>query len=234
MEPLIEAGPSGPPPPLHRMGNPACSAVATPGGVWFESGRIDARVHWRGGWLRTSYADRMDVGLGWARRRVFGEGLSLEHLVFAPAEPRPLLLGLVALRNSTDAGVVAEYCELWEVSGSQPSAAPGACICETGDGRRALADAGIAIRARAPDPLPERGLALDLRIPLAARTTRELSFAYAAPGPNEDPAALVQGWRGGVRAALDSVVAGWLARLAAAPEPLAAYRDYGDYGNTIG
>ncbi|MBW2281137.1 MAG: hypothetical protein JRG76_12895 [Deltaproteobacteria bacterium] len=210
---------------MHPIGNAACSGIATPGGVWFESGRLDAVVHWPGGWLRTSYADRMDVGLGWARRCVFGEGLSLEHLVFAPAEPRPLLLGLAAIRNSTAKPVVVDYCEIWDVTGSDPSSAPGACIRETGAGRRALADAGIAIRARAPDPAPQTGLALDLRLPLPAHTTRELSFAYAAPGPNEDPAALVQGWRGQVHAALDSMVSGWLERLADAPDPLAAYRN---------
>ena len=181
--------------------------------MWFEGGRVDALVRCGGALLRISRGASTQVGIAQVRRQAANETLSVTHVLFAPIEPRPLLLAMVELQNRSDAPLPVDYTELWDVAGSETSAAPGACVCETEAGRRALAEASIAIRARAPEPLPTRGLALDLRIGLAPGATRALAFAYAAPGPNEDPAVLVQAWRGDVRAALERTVAHWLEQL---------------------
>ncbi len=181
--------------------------------MWFEGGRIDTLVRCGGALLRTSHGASTQVGIAQVRRQVANETLSVTHVLFAPVEPRPLLLALVELENRSDSPLRVDYTELWDVAGSETRAAPGACVCETEAGGRALAEASIAIRAQAPEPLPTRGLALDLHIGLAPRASRPLSFAYAAPGPNEDPAVLVQAWRGEVRSALERTVAYWLQQL---------------------
>lgn len=181
--------------------------------MWFEGGRIDTLVRCGGALLSTSSGASTQVGIAQVRRQAANETLSVTHVLFAPIEPRPLLLAVVELENRSDAPLRVDYTELWDVAGSETHAAPGACVCETEAGRRALAEASVAIRAKAPQPLPTQGLALDLRIGLAPRATRPLAFAYAAPGPNEDPAVLVQAWRGEVRSALERTVAHWLQQL---------------------
>lgn len=144
-------------------------------------------------------------------------------MVFAPAAPRPLLLGLVRLANDAAEPVELSYTELWGVPGSRVRQEAGACICDTEAGERALADASLAVRGRVPDPLPRAGLALELRLPLPPRSVRELAFAYAAPPAGESPGLLVRAWRGDVRHELRRVARAWLAR-APGPNSLAVYR----------
>jgi hypothetical protein len=144
-------------------------------------------------------------------------------VLFAPIDPRPLLLAVVEIENYSDVPLRVDYTELWDVAGEATRAEPGACVCKTAAGQRALADASIAIRAEAPDPLPRRGLALELRLGLPAGTRRQLAFAYVAPSLNEDPSVLVQAWRGEVRSTLERTVARWLEQLEG-PDPIDSYR----------
>lgn len=192
--------------------------------MWFEGGRIDAVARSGRTRLRTSEGASTRVGVAQVRRAADEGALALEHVLFAPIEPRPLLLSCVTLENRSDAPLRVDYTELWDVTGREVRAEPGACVCDAEAGRRALADASIAIRGEAPQPLPARGLALELRLGLAPRARRELAFAYVAPGPNEDPGWLVQAWRGEVHAALERTVSAWLARLAGTDDPIEAYR----------
>lgn len=194
------------------------------GRVKLEGGRIDALVRARGAVLRTSEPDAIEFGLAQVRRRVARRGLELEHLIFAPVLPRPLLLACVELRNDTAEPLVLDYTELWELDGEAVESAEGACACRTVRGERALADAGAVIRARAPKPLPLGGLALELRTLLRPGALCALSFAYAAPDPPESPAALVRAWRGDVPGELRRTVREWIARLSDQDRPLDAYR----------
>ena len=231
-DPLGAFGPvSEPLPTSHPIVNAAGRAVATPGGVWFEGGRVDALIRCGSLLLRTARSERTQAGLAQVRRRISGDGFEVEHVFFAPLEPRPLMLSLVVLRNSCAEPLRVDYTELWEVAGTGTRAEPGACVCDTEAGSRALADASIAIRGEAPHPLPTAGLALNLRIGLAPGATRELSFVYAAPGPNEDPSRLVQGWRGDVRRSLQRTVEDWLARL---PAPSSGGDPVADYRSAVG
>lgn len=213
-------------PALHPLANAACAAAATAEGVWFEGGRIDALVRCGGALLRTSGGASTRVGIAQVRRHAADERLSLTHVLFAPFEPRPVLLSSVELESHSDVPLRVDYTEIWDVPGTRTRAEPGACVCETGEGQRALADASIAIRAEAPEPLPERGLALALSLGLAPRALRRLAFAYAAPPLNEEPSGLVQGWRGGVRSSLEGTVAHWLQLLGelGGADPIEAYR----------
>ncbi len=174
--------------------------------------------------LRTARPDAMHCGLAQVRRRVETAALALLHVVFAPVRPRPLLLGLVRLENRGDGLLELRYTELWDLPGARIRAAESACVCDTEDGARALADAGAALRGRAPQPLPARGLALELELALPPHARRELQFAYAAPEPGEDPAGLVRAWRGDVVGELERTVSLWSARLAGAPNRVEAYR----------
>ena len=175
--------------------------------------------------LRTSQPDRTEVGVAQVRRTLHSQRFSVEHLIFAPLEPRPVLLALARIDNHSSEPCVLDYTELWGVSGSDVQAAPGACVCTTPGGERALADASLVSRAEAPDPLPQAGLALQLRLVVPAEQSRELAFAYAAPEPNQSAGALVQGWRGDARAALERVVAHWLERVGGPEEEaVARYR----------
>jgi hypothetical protein len=174
--------------------------------------------------LRTARPDALSCGLAQVRRRVETQTLALLHLVFAPAPPRPLLLGLVRLENRSEELLELRYSELWDLPGREIRADEGACLCDTDDGARALADAGAVIRGRAPQPLPTRGLALDLELALPPGARRELQFAYAAPEPGEDPAGLVRAWRGDVAAELVRTASLWSTRLAGAPNSVEAYR----------
>jgi hypothetical protein len=210
----------------HPVGNAACIAHATPGGVYFEGARIDALIRCRGGILSTSRPDSTRYGLAQVRRSLEVSSLAAEHVIFAPLHPRPLLLTLVRLLNKGDRPVVVDYTETWAVSGNEVREAEGACVCETPAGQRALADAGLVIRGRAPDPLPTTGLAIDLRLPLPPGGLRQLSFAYAAPVSGQEAAPLVQGWRGAAGAELGRTVRAWIERLGAEEDLIAAYRRY--------
>lgn len=146
------------------------------------------------------------------------------HLVFAPFRSRPLLLGLARIENQSERLLSVRYTELWDVRGEDIHEAEGACVCQTAAGPRALADASAAIRGRAPQPLPRVGLALDMTFALPAGARRQLAFAYAAPQPGDNPAALVRAWRGDVAAELQRTVKAWLARTDRGEDPLEAYR----------
>lgn len=211
-------------PTSHPVGNSSCVAHAIQGGVYFEGGRIDALIRCAGELFSTSRADATLFGLAQVRRRIELPSLAVEHLIFAPLHPRPLLLALVRLLNKGDRPVVVDYTETWAVSGSEVREAAGACLCETPEGQRALADAGLVVRGRAPDPLPRAGLAVDLRLPLPPGEIRQLSFAYAAPDSGNEAAPLVRGWRGAAEAELARTVAGWVERLAAEEDLIDAYR----------
>lgn len=215
----ISAGPPG----VHPVGNARCTAHATQGSVFFEGARIDALIRCEGEIVSTSRPDATGFGLAQVRRSVELASLVVEHLIFAPHHPRPLLLALVRLLNKGDRPAVVDYTETWAVSGSRVREAAGACVCETPEGQRALADAGLVIRGRAPDPLPTAGLAVDLRLPLPPGEPRQLSFAYAAPEPGSEAAPLVRGWRGGAEVELGRTVAAWIERLAAEEDVIAAY-----------
>ncbi len=178
----------------------------------------------QGAVFRTADPDTTRFGVAQARRLLVALPLRIAHVVFAPAAPRPILLGLVRLENRGARPLRLEYSELWSVEGSDYRTAPGACSCETDSGTRALADASAAVRARPPDSAPRKGLALDLRFVLPADSRRHLCFAYAAPEPGEGPELLVRAWRGDAARELERSVASWLERVKNEPDPIAAYR----------
>jgi hypothetical protein len=205
------------------VANPYCAARAVGSRVFFQGGEISALVAGPGEVLRVSEADRVSVGLAQVRRVLERELFGLVHVVFAPAVPRPLLLALVRLRNRSQELVQLDYSELWDLPGGALRVYPGACERTTPAGDRALADAGMSIRAHTPDPPPRDGLALTLRLVLPPDSQRELAFAYAAPDPGEPAAAMVQAWRGDVAGELARTVRRWQARFPA-PNTLDAYR----------
>ncbi len=216
---MVEAAP----PEGHPVANPACAARALGARLFFEGGEINALLAGAGGILRTSAPRSIRYGLAQLRRELAAPPLRILHVVFAPAAPRPVLLGLVRLANDGREPIELTYTELWDVPGSRPQPEPGACSCDSEAGERALADASLGVRGRAPDPLPSVGLALELRLVLPPRSVRELAFAYAAPPPGEPAGLLVRAWRGDVRDELRRVVSVWLARTPG-PNSLAAYR----------
>jgi hypothetical protein len=192
--------------------------------VFFHGGRVDAQILAGPNVLRTANATRTRCGLAQVRRLIESGPLLVAHVVFAPMVARPLLLGLVRLRNAGAAPLVLDYTELWEVGAGAYRVTAAAAELRTPEGVRALADASSAIRARAPEAAPARGLALDLRIALPPRETRHLEFAYVAPGADDvAPELLVAAFRGGVRLELARTASAWLRRLAAAGDPLAEY-----------
>lgn len=174
--------------------------------------------------LRTADPLHTRFGLAQVRRELAAGALRALHLVFAPDAERPLLLGLARLENRGDAPLALEYSETWEVEGDEYRAAAGACERRTADGTRALAEVSLAVRARAPEPPPRSGLALEVRLLLPPRSRRELHFAYAAPGPDDPPAALVRAWRGRVPGELERSAKVWSERVAGSADPVAAYR----------
>lgn len=210
------------PPSGHPLANAACLGRATPDGVWFAGARIDAFIGAAGRVLRTSQPGAVEFGIAQVRRTVENSELRVLHVVFAPHAARPILLGLVRLHNRTAEPLLVHYTELWEVEGDAPRAAEAACVCATDAGERALADISVAPRSRAPEPLPERGLALDARLVLPPRERRELCFAYAAPETADPTHLLVRAWRGDVSEELEHTVSAWLEHLGS--DPLAAYR----------
>lgn len=148
----------------------------------------------------------------------------MAHVLFAPRPPRPLLLGLVWVQNRTGDPLLLRYTETWDLPGTYRSSV-GACERQGRDGVRVLAEVGAAVRARSPECPGDRGLALDLRMILPPSERRALGFAYAAPGPDDEPVGLVRAWRGQVAAELERTVAAWAAELGAVQDPVAAYRE---------
>jgi hypothetical protein len=217
-------------PLAHPLRNGEVDAVATPFGVWLAGGRIDALAASAGEILTTCPRGEVSgaiahvevaYGVAQVRRHVAVRSLALLHLVFAPARPRPLLLGLVRLRNLTRSPLLVHYSELWAIDGAPECGAEGACAGAAAGRICALADVSAAIRARPPLPLPESGLALDARIVLPPSAVRQLAFAYVATEPGTDPATLVRAWRGDVANELARTVAGFAD--AAPDDPIAAY-----------
>ncbi len=175
--------------------------------------------------LRTSEPDRVDFGLAQVRRLLVSPSLRALHVVFAPSVPRPLLLGLVRLENTSAEALAVDYTETWDVSAGSWHTAPGACERRGPGGVRALAEASIGIRAAGPEPPPRVGLALDVRIGLPPHAVRELSFAYVATPPDQSAPSLVRAFRGDVADELARTVRGWLERLGPGGSPVAGYRE---------
>ncbi len=188
-----------------------------------DGGRIDALVVSRVGVCRTSTAEPR-LGLAQVRRYCHLDSLDLVHIVFAPVEPRPLLLGLVRLRNRSSAPLPLTYTELWEVAEGSFGTAEGACERVGPRGVRVLADASSVVRARVPEPPPTRGLALDTSLVLPPDSIRELHFAYAAPPSGEPAAPLVRAWRGDVATELVRTVRFWSAQVGAGLDGVRAFR----------
>lgn len=214
------------PPEGHVLANGACAGFAERSGVFFQAARIDAQVLIGGDVLRTAEPARTCVGLAQVRRVLEWGPLEIVHVVFAPDAPRPLLLGLVRLRNTGTETLVVDYSELWGVSGGRYRATAGASERSGTEGTRALVDLSVAIRSRAPERLGD-GLALDLRMPVPARQTRQLAFGYAAAPPGEDAERLTRAWHGDVAHELERTSAAWLSRLRSSgneSDALAAYR----------
>ena len=63
------------------------------------------------------------------------------------------------------------------------------------------------MRARLPEPGPESGLALALRLTIPAGELRQLGIAYAVPAEAEPAAPLVRAWRGDVERSLRELAA---------------------------
>ncbi len=198
--------------------------MAGPEGVLFAGGAINALLVCGAELLRTSRPQRTRYGLGQVRRLLDSPALRVVHVVFAPDRPRPLLLGLVRLESRSQELLHIAYTELWDLPGTNVRVAEGSCLCDTADGARALADASLAIRGRAPDPLLRAGLALELRVLLPPGERRTLSFAYAAPEEGEEPAALVRAWRGSVEEELRGTARSWRERLGERANSMRAYR----------
>jgi hypothetical protein len=210
----------------HPLANGEVGGVATPAGVWLAGGRIDTLAACAGEIVTTCPRAvahvLVEYGVAQVRRRVATRTLALLHVVFAPSRPRPLLLGIARLRNLTREPLLVNYSELWAVEAAPARGAEGACVATVIDGECALADASAVIRARPPEPLPESGLALDVRIVLPPGAVRQLTFAYVAAEIGTAPAALVRAWRGDVLGELARTVAAW--EKAAPDDPIATYR----------
>jgi len=220
-----EWGPAEPDATGHVVANGVAHARCDHASLSFSGGRIDALVSCEGRLLRTSAPDSVHAGLAQVRRGLVSRELAVLHVVFAPMRPRPVLLGLVQLANRTAQPIRLRYSELWDLRGRDPRAEDGACVCWIGEREHALADAGLVIRSRAPEPLPEVGLALDVELVLPPEARRRLVFAYVAAEPDDRAAALVRAWRGDVQDELTRTVASWLARAGGPAGALELYRD---------
>jgi hypothetical protein len=203
------------------VANEAARAIATRAGVTFAGGRIDALVRCEGVVLSTRESEVTLFGVAQVRRLLSTRSVSLAHVVFAPASPRALLLGLVRVQNRTSEPLAIEYTEMWDVAAGEYRIANGACERRFGGHVFALAEASTATRAHAPEAAPSRGLALDVALAVPPRARRHLSFAYLALPEEEDAGECVRAWRGGV--------AGELERIGASGLDVAAYRALGRY-----
>lgn len=194
------------------------------GRVSFRGGGIEAQLLCDGRVLRSGEGARWSCGLAQVRRLLDAGPLRVAHVVFAPARPRPLLLGLVRLRNAGSEPLVIDYSELWDVGTGPYRAGEGGAERDAALGTAVLADLASVVRARPPAEPPRSGLALDVRLAVPASTTRQLSFAYAAPGSGEPTPLLVRAWRGDVAGELERTARDWLARLGGVADPVAGYR----------
>ena len=199
-------------------------AVAFPGRVLLAGARIDGLALCEGEVYRTAESEQVRFGLAQVRRLQETRALGLLHVLFAPIEPRPLLLGIALISNRTDRPVRCEYTELWDVPEGAYRTAEGAAERVTPEGVRVLADSGWALRTRPPGEPPSRGLALEVTLILPARSVRRLHFAYVAPPPGEAPAPLVRAWRGDLALALARVSRLWTDRVGIGPEAVTTYR----------
>jgi hypothetical protein len=189
--------------------------------VVFAGARIEALVRCEGVALSTRTPAATLYGVAQVRRSLVSAGLRVLHVIFAPASPRALLLGLVRIENRGAEPLVLEYTETWDVAAGEYRAAPTACERRSGGHVFALADASFASRAHPMEPAPARGLALELELAVPARARRHLGFAYAALPEDEDPGGLVRAWRGELARELDRIGASGLS--------VEAYRDLGRY-----
>jgi hypothetical protein len=175
----------------------------------FAGGRIDAIILSGGAVHRTAQPTGIAEEGPALRRTIEADALRVEHVLFAPSRPRPLRLSLVQLRNAGSDLLIADYTETWDLARSGYRVGEAAAIAETSDGPRVLADASAVPRARPPREPPALGLALDVRLALPPGARRPLCFAYVAPGPDDEPAALVRAWRGDVAAELERSLQAW-------------------------
>lgn len=187
----------------------------------FAGGKIEALLRVEGGVLSTSRASSTQYGVAQVRRALELGDLRALHVVFAPAEPRALLLGWIRLENRGREPLALEYTETWDLPAGEYATAPAACERRIGGHVLALADAGMVARAEPPSLPPARGLALDLRIALPPGARRHLAFAYVAVPAEEDAGALVRAFRGDVGASLE--------RIGRSGIDVAAYRAAGRY-----
>jgi hypothetical protein len=179
--------------------------VADARGVVFAGGKIEALFRVEGEVLSTSRASSTQYGVAQVRRALEIGPLSALHVVFAPAEPRALLLGWVRLESRSSEPLAVEYTETWDLPSGEYASATGACERRFAGHVFALADASSAARADPPSLPPTRGLALDLRLALPPGARRHLAFAYVAVPEEEDAGALVRAFRGGVGASLERI-----------------------------
>jgi hypothetical protein len=192
--------------------------------VIFAGGRVEALLLSEGEVLRTAEPDEVRFGLAQVRRILSGDTLRVAHVLFSPAEPRPVLLGLVVLSSLVERPLRVEYTELWDVPDGAFEPVEGGCLSRTAEGTRVLADAGSAVRARPPRETPARGLALELTLVLRPASIRRLAFVYAAPPPEEDPGVLVRAWRGRALEELLHVARCWQERLGSSDGAVDAFR----------
>jgi hypothetical protein len=205
------------------VGNAAVAAWVRAGAVTLDGARVDAFATAAGSILRTSSPAATYCGLGLVLRVCESAELRIEHLLFAPERPRPIVFARVCLQSLAEELLLVSYSELWDLPCRSRSAEEGASSGETERGVRVLADLDAVIRGRAPQGL-ECGLALDVRVPLPPGERRALAFAYVLPAAAERPGPLVGAWRGDVEAELERARAVRRARFAGCAHPLAAYR----------
>ena len=189
----------------HPIANAACRGLAVGRSVLFAGGKIEALLRVDGAVLSTSAASSTQYGVAQVRRALEIGALRALHVVFAPAEPRALLLGWVRLENRGSELLALEYTETWDLPSGAYSSAPAACERRFGGHLFALADCAMVARAEPPAQPPARGLALDLRIALPPAARRHLAFAYVAVPEEEDSGALVRAFRGDVGSALERI-----------------------------
>lgn len=218
--PVVDDAPEG----GHRLAPGPPDAVAFGERVLFAGGRIDLLAMCEGAVYRSAEPRGVRFGLAQVRRLCVGAELRILHVLFAPVEPRPVLLGLAHLTSLVDRPLRIDYTELWDVPDGDWAPVVGGCERRTGEQVRVLADAGAVLRARAPGEPLSRGLALEVALALPPRATRRLAFVYAAPPPHEDAGRLVRAWRGSVAEELERVARTWMARLGSDAAAVSAFR----------